>query len=144
MIKKIFLTFSLITFISVLSFSQTGTDDIPEPEAEEENPVFEFFQVQEKAYYMYGDSAMYAFIVKNIELPDSMLSGTVIVSFTVEKDSSLSNVIIDPRSRKMPEDHHKSALDVVSKMSGKWVPAKARDKNVRMRFSLPIRFSGDK
>jgi len=144
MIKRVSLTFSLVTFFSLLTFSQTGTDDIPEPEVEEENPVFEFFQVQEKAYYMYGDSAMYSFIVNNIELPDSMVSGTVLVSFTVEKDSSLSNVIIDPRSRKMPDDHHKSALDVVSKMSGKWVPAKARDRNVRMRFALPIKFAGDK
>ena len=121
-------------------------DPIPLPiddEPEIEEPL-EFYQVQEKAQFRDGEAAMYKFINTNIVVPELALqegqSGTVLVSFVVEKDGRITNVQIDPRSRRLGFGCEEAAIAVVRKMDGMWKAALQRDKPVRMRFSLPIKF----
>lgn len=123
-----------------------GPIEIPDDNVEDEDMgILDFFApVQSKAQFKDGVAAMYKFIGDNIVVPELALqegqSGTVLVSFVVEKDGSLSQVQIDPRSRKVGFGCEEAALAVVKKMDGKWSPALQRDKPVRMRFSLPIKF----
>lgn len=115
------------------------TDDEPEIDG-----ILEFYQVQEKAVYREGERAMYKFIEDNIVVPELALqegqSGTVLISFVVEKDGRITQVQVDPRSRKVGFGCEEAAIAVVKKMDGKWKAALQRDKPVRMRFSLPIKF----
>ncbi|MBI1306522.1 MAG: TonB family protein [Bacteroidetes bacterium] len=126
----------------------TKIDDfIPLPVDDEpviDEPL-EFYQVQEKAKFQGGDEAMIKFIQQNIVVPELAVnegqSGTVLVSFVVEKNGQITNVKVDPRSRTVGFGCEEAAVDVVKKMSGMWSPALQRDKPVRMRFAIPVKFS---
>jgi len=121
-------------------------DDIPLPvdDVDDIDGILEFYQVQEKAVFKDGERAMYKFISDNIVVPELALqegqSGTVLISFVVERNGSITQVQVDPRSRKVGFGCEESAMAVVRKMDGKWKAALQRDKPVRMRFSLPIKF----
>jgi periplasmic protein TonB len=113
-------------------------DDIEISEETEE--VFELYQVQTKAQFIGGDSAMMGFISNNLIVPDNIISGTIVVQFIVQKDSSINDVIIYRTKKEIPFEQQQAAIDVVKKMSGMWTPAYQRDRPVAMRFVLPIRF----
>jgi periplasmic protein TonB len=122
-------------------------DDIiplPEDDLDDIDGILEFYQVQEKAVFKDGERAMYKFISNNIVVPELALqegqSGTVLISFVVEKNGRITQVQIDPRSRKVGFGCEEAAMAVVRKMDGKWKAALQRDKPVRMRFSLPVKF----
>ncbi len=116
-----------------LDFEDEGPEDTDE--------VFKWFQVQEKAAFPGGDAAMDEFIRDNMEIPDIAYeeaeSGTVLVSFTVEKDGSLSNIKITS-TREIGYGVEDAAIKVIKKMP-KWKPALQRDKPARMAFTKPIR-----
>ena len=120
--------------------------DIPEDEPEETGEIFEIFQVQKVARFRGGDKKMYEFIGQHLEYQPMALeegiSGRVTVQFVVEKDGKISDVKIRGR-RRLGFGCEEAAMKVVKKMSGMWEPAQQRDKNVRMRFVLPIRFQAE-
>ncbi|MFT5512398.1 MAG: protein TonB [Bacteroidia bacterium] len=128
-----------IEFDEDAAFSEFDFDDGPEDTDE----VFKWFQVQEKADFPGGLAAMDEFIKDNMEIPEIAYeeaeNGTVVVSFTVEKDGSLSNVHITS-SRKIGYGVEEAALTVIKKMP-RWKPALQRDKPARMAFQKPIRLS---
>ena len=117
-------------------------EEIADEEAPEENEVFEIYQVQKKAVFKGGDKAMYQFIADSLVYPvkalENGVSGRVTVQFVVDTDGSISDVRI--RGRRLGSGCEEAAMDVVKKMSGQWTPAMQRDKPVRMRFILPIKF----
>ena len=122
-----------------LSFGELDMDDNDEVVDE----VFQWYQVQEKASFPGGDLAMDAFIKDNMEIPDIAYeeaeSGTVLVTFTVEKDGSLSNIHISSK-RKIGFGVEQAAIAVIKKMP-RWKPALQRDKPARMQFTKPIRLN---
>jgi periplasmic protein TonB len=133
-----------------IDIDETDTDDdeaiedviVPDDD-EDTGEIFEMFAVQKKAKFRGGDKRRQEFIANNIEYPpmalDEGISGRVQVEFVVEKDGSVSNVKIRGR-RRLGFGCEEAAMKVVKKMSGMWEPAVQRDRNVRMRFILPIRF----
>jgi periplasmic protein TonB len=118
-------------------------DEAPE-EAEEVDEPYQIFQVQTKAEFKGGEAALYAFISNNLEYPTAALEagvgGRVTVAFVVEKDGSIHDVKIFGKKR-VGFGTEEAAIGVVRKTSGMWTPAVQRDRNVRMRFMLPIVFS---
>jgi len=101
---------------------------------EETGEPIPWYIIQERASFPGGAFAMDKFIEDNLVLSDfaneEAENGTVKVSFTVEKDGSLSNIrITSPR---------KIGFGVIKKMP-KWNPALQRDKPARMLFTKPIR-----
>jgi periplasmic protein TonB len=120
-------------------FGDLDFDDGPEDTDE----VFKWFQVQEKASFPGGPAAMDEFIKDNMIIPEIAYeeaeNGTVVVSFTVEKDGSLSNIQITS-SRKIGYGVEDAAKAVIKKMP-RWKPALQRDKPARMAFQKPIRLS---
>ncbi len=87
-----------------------------------------------------GQDALNEYLKNNLKYPKSALtasiSGTVYVSFIVEKDGTISNVKI---VRGADKDLNAEALRVVKSMP-KWVPGKQRGKAVRVQYTLPIEF----
>ena len=86
---------------------------------------------------------MDVFIKENMEIPEIAYeeaeNGTVVVSFTVEKDGKLSNIHVTS-TRKIGYGVEEAAIAVIKKMP-RWKPALQRDKPARMAFQKPIRLS---
>ena len=90
-----------------------------------------------------ADKKMLEYIYKNIKYPgiacENGVGGTVVVSFVVEADGSISDakLIRNPGAGVGEE-----ALRVVNNMNNleKWTPGRQRNENVRVQFNLPMRF----
>lgn len=85
-----------------------------------------------------GEVAMRRWINNNIDLPDwaEQISGVVYVRFIVDKDGSVTNVVL---SKGIHQDYDKASLAVVKKMP-KWSPGEQAGKTVKVRYDLPIKF----
>ena len=85
-----------------------------------------------------GVKAALQFIRENLQYPNTGadVEGSVIISFIVEKDGSLTNLEVH-RSLYPPFD--KEALRVV-KLMPKWIPGKQDGKAVRSKYTIPITF----
>jgi len=87
-----------------------------------------------------GQNKLNRYLKKNLKYPkvdlESRVQGTVLVSFIIEKDGSLSNFEI---IRNVSQAIDAEALRVV-KNSPNWEPAKLDEKPVRVRYTLPVIF----
>ncbi|MBQ7062085.1 MAG: energy transducer TonB [Bacteroidales bacterium] len=114
--------------------STTVTHD----EVEEDEEIYSFVEVQPS--FPGGDNALYSYLRNNIKKPqaarDNGITGTVYVSFVVERDGSLSNVSV---MRDIGGGCGGEAVRVVKSMP-RWNPGKNRGKAVRTRYNLPIQF----
>lgn len=90
--------------------------------------------------YVGGQTAMIQFLSTNLKYPaeamEKNVQGTVYVSFIVEKDGSISNVVL---KRDIGSGCGEEAVRVV-KMMPKWTPGKQKGKEVRTQFVLPVSF----
>ncbi|MCB0705777.1 MAG: energy transducer TonB [Saprospiraceae bacterium] len=91
-----------------------------------------------------AEQALLAFIYQNVQYPLEArlegIEGTVVVSFVVEQDGTISDWKI---LRDIGGGCGAEAIRVVSAMNEvgvRWVPGKIKDTPVRLRFNLPIRF----
>lgn len=103
-----------------------------------------FFVVEVQPEFPGGMDSMYAFIQKNLIYPEKAkaegIEGRVFITFTIEKDGSVSNVKI---LRGIGGGCDEVAKEVVEKMP-KWKPGTQRGKPVRVQFNLPIKFELEK
>lgn len=82
-----------------------------------------------------GINELYSFIRKNYKIPKVQnLKGRVYVTFYIEKDGSLTNIII---LRDIGYGTGEEAIRVLKK-SPKWLPATQNGKKIRYRYPLPI------
>jgi protein TonB len=99
-----------------------------------------FFVVEVQPEFPGGMDSMYAFIQKNLIYPEKAkaegIEGRVFITFTIEKDGSVSNVKI---LRGIGGGCDEASVEMVKNMP-KWKPAKQREKPVRCQFTLPIKF----
>ena len=84
------------------------------------------------------------FIYKNINYPaiarENGVEGTVVVTFVVEKDGSVTDARV---VRDIGAQCGDEALRVVNLMNSqgiKWVPGQQRGRPVRVQFNLPVKF----
>jgi protein TonB len=88
-----------------------------------------------------GEEAMYNWLNSNIKYPqvakETGISGTVIVTFVVEKDGSISGVQV---LKDIGGGCGEEAMRVVKAMP-KWKVGKQNGVPVRVQFNLPIRFT---
>ncbi len=73
------------------------------------------------------------------ELREEGIHGLVRARFVIEKDGTLTNVIID----KSPHPSLSKEVQRVLKKCPKWTPAKVDGEPVRLRYTLPIEFNPD-
>ena len=73
------------------------------------------------------------------EAKDKGIKGRVIFSFVVEKDGSVSNF----DALQAPDKILVEEVERVFKLTPKWEPGKQNGKEVRVKFTVPIVFTGD-
>ena len=109
-------------------------DDEPVLEAE----IIDFPDVE--AQFPGGAAAMQKWISENVQYPQTAIEmneqGRVYLSFVVEPNGAITNVVIE---RGVSKDLDKEAKRVVRKMP-KWTAGEASGRNVRTRCRLPIIF----
>ncbi|GAC1304965.1 MAG: energy transducer TonB [Mucilaginibacter sp.] len=87
-----------------------------------------------------GESAWAKFLNKNLRYPipaqEEGVSGKVVLSFIIEKDGSLSNIVVQsPAGHGFDEE----ALRVL-KLAKAWKPGVQNGQPVRVRYAIPINF----
>lgn len=91
--------------------------------------------------YPGGNKALAGFFEKNIEYPqtasDNGVEGTVIISFTVDEKGKVGAPKVT--SKKLGYGLEEEALRVFNKMPS-WAPGSLKGKNVKTRYTLPVRF----
>lgn len=87
-----------------------------------------------------GNAAWSKFLNKNLRFPpaaqDDGVSGKVFVSFIIEKDGSLSNIVLEKGAG---HGFDEEALRVL-KLAKAWKPGMQNGQAVRVKYSIPINF----
>jgi protein TonB len=87
-----------------------------------------------------GDKAWAKFLNKNLRFPaeaqEDGVSGRVILSFIIEKDGSLSNIVVN---RAAGHGFDEEALRVL-KLAKAWKPGMQNGQAVRVKYEIPINF----
>jgi protein TonB len=103
-----------------------------------EEEIIEFPDVE--AEFIGGAQALMKYIQTNIQYPPTSIEmneqGKVYLSFVVEPDGSISNVVVE---RGVSPDLDREAKRVVRSMP-KWKPGETKGKKSRTRCRLPINF----
>ena len=159
-ILKMFLILPVSIIISMI-FSITLPAKLIAQEPEKAMPVKKENSIEEKSVqngdiftvvdkmpsYPGGEDARIKYFIENIKYPQEArnkgITGTVFVTYVVEKDGSITNVKI---LRGIGSGCDEESVRVVSSMP-KWDPGILKGKPVRTQFNIPIKFSlskGDK
>lgn len=113
----------------------------PEPEVicYEPDPDF-YVTVERMPEFPGGEKELINYLQEKIIYPKDALKesiqGRVVVSFIIEKNGSLSSIEV---VRGITASLDKEALRIIRSMP-KWKPGEQRDKVVRVKYTLPIRF----
>lgn len=98
---------------------------------------------EEMPVFMGGDEALYKYLSSALQYPqdaiESEISGTVIVSFVVNKKGQIRDVTVE-RNPSGSMSLAAEAVRVVKAMP-LWKPAKQKGKPVNCKFMLPIKFA---
>lgn len=112
---------------------------INESKEDENNPNQIYNTVETKPEYPGGIGKFYQYVGQNYRIPNELqktgVNGTVIVSFVVEKDGSLTDIKV---IRDLGYGTGEEAIRVLKK-SKKWRPGIQKGKAVRVSYTLPIR-----
>ncbi len=107
----------------------------------EDNTLYNYVSMENPPMYPGGMDKFYKYLGDNIKYPpmasDNNIQGTVYVSFTVEKDGSLTDFSV---LRKLGYGTDEEALRVL-KMSRRWNPGMQNGKPVRVKYNIPVKFS---
>ena len=147
--KKI-ISIVIFVFAGIILSAQTDTTaskkdavvtaDSTAKKASETEPVFRF--AEEMPDFPGGLDAFRTYLSKNIKYPveerKAKIQGTVYISFTIEKDGSVSNVYAVKEVSGAP-GLTAEAIRVISAMP-KWSPGKMNGRPVRVEMTQPVKF----
>lgn len=103
-----------------------------------QDDIYNVTGIEAKPEYPGGPNEFYKMIAKNYRTPDvSGLNGTVIVSFVIEKDGSLTELKV---LRDIGYGTGEEAIRVL-KLSPPWKPGHQLGKPVRCSYTLPIKIN---
>ena len=114
-------------------------DDTKNQVIEQAAPILTIVEMPPE--FVGGEDAMYKWLSENIKFPqvakETQISGTVIVTFVVERDGSISNIKV---LKDIGGGCGDEAMRVV-KIMPKWKIGKQNGIPVRVQYNLPIKFS---
>lgn len=135
--KRLIIIPSLL--VSFIIFGQTnnkGTFKVRKLKSDSE--VFQIVEVMPS--FPGGQGALIQFLATNTNYPSEAkvnnISGTVYVTFVVNKDGTIRDVRVIRGVTKLLDEE---AIRVV-KLMPKWIPGKTRGKNVDVAYNIPIKF----
>jgi protein TonB len=124
--------------------TEVNEETVVEAPVQREEEVVEeqiFTIVEEMPEYPGGELEMRKYLAKAIKYPqmaqDAGISGTVFLTFEVDKDGKIKDVKV---LRGIGGGCDEEAIRVVKAMPA-WKPGKQRGKSVRVQFTLPIKFT---
>ncbi len=112
--------------------------EIVEEVIEDDQP---FFKAEKMPTFQGGDLATFRnWVQGRLKYPqiasENGISGNVVISFVIERDGTLTNIeVLQTPDRSLADEATR-----VLKESPKWVPGQQRNKNVRVKFTLPVVF----
>ena len=113
---------------------------IETPVAAPSDDPMEFVDVQRQPSFPGGENELLKYLAKNIKYPEiareANIQGLVVLSFVIGKDGSISDVAV---LKELGGGCTKEAVRVVGSMP-KWSPGESNGRNVKVRFTLPVRF----
>ena len=99
-----------------------------------------YTEVDEQPEFQGGVDKLMSFLARNIKYPKEAMrkgiQGRVITNFIVNKDGTISNIVVKEGVNKQLDAE---AIRVLSKMP-KWKPGKNNGEIVRVNFTLPVTF----
>ena len=112
----------------------------PEPPKHvEDNKIFEV--VEQNPTFPGGTAALMSWLSQNIKYPviaaENGVKGRVIVQFVVEKDGSITDVVV---AKSVDPSLDKEATRVIKNMPH-WIPGRQNGSPVRVRFTVPVTFT---
>lgn len=129
--------FSAVFFLFILNTKAQQADTLKGLAAD----TFLYVTPEHPAQFPGGLAEFGHFVAQTIRYPGgaylSNIQGRVIVQITIEKDGSVTHVIV---IRKVSPLLDKEAIRVVSS-SPRWLPAAQDGKPVRMIYSFPVTFN---
>jgi TonB family protein len=103
--------------------------------------VYDFVSVDTQPSFPGGMAQFYNYLKNAVKYPvaaqNANVQGKVFLSFVVEPDGKLSNIIVD---RKLGSGTDEEALRVM-KASPAWIPGKINGQAVRVKYNLPLSFT---
>ena len=100
-----------------------------------------FVVVEHDPEFPGGMEKLYQYLSSNIQYPveakAKKVTGTVYITFVIEKDGSISNI----KPLRCPDESLCAEAMRVVKNMPKWKPGRQRGKPVRVQYNLPIKFS---
>ncbi|MBQ3832277.1 MAG: energy transducer TonB, partial [Bacteroidales bacterium] len=115
-------------------------EDIRIKISQSKDSIYEAGNVEVMPQFPGGDEAMMKFIQENTVYPENAkkngIGGRTFVSFTIEKDGSISDVKV---LRGCDKECDAEAVRVVKSMP-KWTPGKVKGQFVRVNFTMPFVF----
>lgn len=125
--------------ITLIDTRESAGTDIVKDNRPEENTVFNW--AEEMPRFSEGEDALLSFLMTNINYPELArrvgVEGKVMVSFTVEKSGTLSNMRV---IKSIGGGCDEEAMRVVALTAGKWIAGKQNGKAVKVNMSIPIVF----
>ena len=108
-------------------------------QTEQENKIYDVVEIRPE--FSGGEAARLTFFAENIIYPqnaiNSGIQGTIFVSFIVEKDGSISNIVV---VRGLGGGLSEEAVRVIKAMP-KWIPGSLDGHPIRVQFFMPLRFA---
>lgn len=106
----------------------------------EHDADYAYYNAEQNPAFPGGSQALRTYLSQNCKYPPEAkqkgIRGNVIVSFTVETDGSISEVVVLRPVHKLLNDE---AVRVIQAMP-KWIPGKINGKAVRVRREVPLNF----
>jgi len=130
-------------YVSGYSKSPSTSDNgsASAPENDSDTKVYSFVAIETQPGYPGGMIKFYEYLRSNLKYPaeaaENKVQGKVYLSFTVEKDGSLTGIKVD---RKLGSGTDEEAVRVMQ-ASPKWTPGIQGGKPVRVKYNIPISFN---
>ncbi|RNL50276.1 M56 family metallopeptidase [Pedobacter jejuensis] len=111
------------------------------PSNTDDKKIYDFVSIEKQPEYVGGMKKFYEYLGRSIKYPtlaqQNNVQGKVWLSFTVEKDGSLSNIQI---TRGLGSGTDEEAQRVLAE-SPKWLPGIQNSKPVRVKYNININFT---
>ena len=96
--------------------------------------------IEQQPAFPDGEAALFKYLSENIKYPamarENGIEGTVHIAFVIGKDGSVTGAKV---LRGIGGGCNEEALRVVKSMP-KWIPAKQKNKPVKVKYTLPVKF----
>lgn len=108
-------------------------------EEKEESPFCCILYTEQSAVFKGGMDYFYEIVKNQMRFSETMKEGRVFIQFVVDTTGKVSEIKV---VKGLSEENDKEALRIMTLISEQydWIPAKQRDKTVKVRMNIPILF----